>query len=229
LVSYADFATLLLAFFVVLFASSHADRRKAEASVRKAFSGEESAAPEPRGGAAGSTVEAEPPAPSPLPEIDPLQQSMQDLQAQLEGELDAGALSIGIDTRGLVISLKEASYFVSGDDRLAPSAYPVIAKIAGGIASLPNPVRLEGHTDSIPIGNSRFKGNWELSSARAIVVLRLLTSQFAIPERRMSVAGYADTAPIDANDTAEGRARNRRVDVVILRQVVQPELPAVLQ
>ena len=77
-------------------------------------------------------------------------------------------------------------------------------------------MRLEGHTDSVPIHNSRFRSNWELSAARGIATLELLTSRFGVPPGRMAVAGYADTVPLESNDTEEGRAHNRRVDVVIL-------------
>ncbi|HVX65965.1 MAG TPA: OmpA family protein, partial [Bryobacteraceae bacterium] len=79
-------------------------------------------------------------------------------------------------------------------------------------------VRLEGHTDSIPIHNSRFRSNWELSAARGIAMLELLHGRCGVPLERLAVAGYADTCPIDSNSTAEGRARNRRVDVVILNR-----------
>jgi chemotaxis protein MotB len=85
---------------------------------------------------------------------------------------------------------------------------------------LPNPVRLEGHTDSIPIHTARFHSNWELSAARSIGMMELLGDRFEIPRQRMAIAGYADTAPLESNDTLEGRAHNRRVDVVILNQRV---------
>ena len=81
---------------------------------------------------------------------------------------------------------------------------------------LPNPVRLEGHTDSVPIRNSRFRSNWELSAARSISVLQLLRDRFAVPESRMAIIGYADTVAMDTNATDAGRARNRRVDLTIL-------------
>jgi len=84
------------------------------------------------------------------------------------------------------------------------------------IQLLTNPVRLEGHTDSVPIHNSRFRSNWELSAARAIAMLEILASRYQIPRARMAVAGYAENAAADTNDTDEGRAHNRRVDVVLL-------------
>jgi chemotaxis protein MotB len=79
-------------------------------------------------------------------------------------------------------------------------------------------VRLEGHTDSVPIHNSRFRSNWELSTARAIATLEILADHYSIPRSRMAVAGYAENAPADSNETEEGRAHNRRVDIVLLTQ-----------
>ena len=89
-------------------------------------------------------------------------------------------------------------------------------KVAGAVRKIPNPVRLEGHADSMPIRNSNFENNRELSGARSSAVLNLLTERLGVPHERLSVAGYADIAPIAGNDTDEGRARNRRVDIVIL-------------
>ncbi len=92
-------------------------------------------------------------------------------------------------------------------------------KLAELIATLPNSIQLEGHTDSIPIHNARFKSNWELSCARAIAVLETFCGTFQLNRQRFSVVGRADTVPIDSNETPEGRARNRRVDVVILNSL----------
>ena len=81
-------------------------------------------------------------------------------------------------------------------------------------------MRLEGHTDSVPIHTARFRSNWELSAARSIAMLELLSTRFNVARARLAIAGYADTIPADSNDSEEGRAHNRRVDVVILNQQV---------
>jgi chemotaxis protein MotB len=89
-------------------------------------------------------------------------------------------------------------------------------------------VRLEGHTDSVPIHNSRFRSNWELSAARSIALLTLLTDEYGVSHERISIAGYADTTPVASNETDDGRTRNRRVDVVILNETGsqgEPERP----
>ena len=94
--------------------------------------------------------------------------------------------------------------------------FPIIEKIVAVIGPLHNPLRLEGHTDSIPIHNARFQSNWELSTARGIAMLETLRQRYHVPSERMSVAGFAENAPADTNETAEGRMHNRRVDVVVL-------------
>lgn len=234
LVSYADFITLLFAFFVVMFASSQGQKAsQVSASVRSAL--EEGKFTSALTTALGrgrheankkaivvdpkvtheTSPPAQPPAPSPAPTPD-LAKSMVKLQANLAPELQSGKVNLKLDERGLTISLREAAFFASGDAAVQPSSVPMLAKIASVVADLPNSVRLEGHTDARPIHNSRYRSNWELSTARAIAMLELLESRFNIPTDRMAVAGYAENAPTDTNDTEEGRAHNRRVDLVVL-------------
>ena len=95
----------------------------------------------------------------------------------------------------------------------------MLAKVATSLRDLPNKVRLEGHTDSIPIHTARFRNNWELSAARGIAMLDVLSAKYAIPAERFAIAGYADTSPVASNDTEEGRKRNRRVDIVVLNRL----------
>jgi chemotaxis protein MotB len=119
--------------------------------------------------------------------------------------------------RGLIISFTQAALFPSGEDEIAKDFYPGIQKIANAIKQVPNPVRLEGHRDSVPIHNSRFKSNWALSAARSVALLEVFVDS-GMPSERISIAGYADTAPVDSNETEAGRQRNRRVDMVVLNQ-----------
>jgi chemotaxis protein MotB len=163
------------------------------------------------------THDTAPPAPA-EPEKHPadLTKSLAMLQAGLSDELKSGKIQVRLDARGLTISLREAGFFGSGDAKVDTASFPTLGKIASVFRDLPNSVRLEGHTDSQPIHNSRFSGNWELSTARAIAMLELLRDRFEIPSGRMAVAGYAENVPADTNDTDEGRAHNRRVDLVIL-------------
>jgi len=118
-------------------------------------------------------------------------------------------------SRGLTISFTQAALFPSGEDEIAPDFYPTIQTIADAMNRVANPARAEGHTDSVPIHNSRFRSNWELSAARSIALIELLVKD-GVARDRLSIAGYADTDPIDTNDTEAGREKNRRVDIVIL-------------
>jgi chemotaxis protein MotB len=235
LVSYADFITLLFAFFVVMFASTQSDKIKVKAvsdSVKDAlehgqFSNtlstalgrgkhENSKAPANAERVKESENQSPQTAPPERPPPADLAKSLVTLQHGLDGELKAGKIGLNLEARGLVINLREATFFASGDDAVAPGSEAILAKIAAEIQRLGNPVRLEGHTDSRPIHNSRFRSNWELSVARSIAMLELLRQKFGIAPGRLSVAGYAENAPVDSNDSEEGRGRNRRVDLVIL-------------
>jgi chemotaxis protein MotB len=234
LVSYADFITLMFAFFVVMFASSQTDKARAQRvsdSVSDALNkggvasavheilggtvdekGKGNAQMKGPGGSEKSTSER-----SVLAELLP---SLQFLNKELQDEISSGKIEMHLEPRGLVLSLRQATFFPSGEDSIDPKTYAIVEKIADTVRQLPNPVRLEGHTDSIPIHTARFHSNWELSAARSIAMMELLSERFAVPRQRMAIAGFADTAPLDSNDTAEGRAHNRRVDVVILNQQV---------
>jgi len=234
LISYADFITLLFAFFVVMFASSHADQRKAKqmsASVKEAIE---------QGGMPKALMEMlgrkRPPSTddpklageaalkegmkqnSAMAAIAELVGSLESLSSSLKQEIEGGKVSISMEPRGLVVSLKEAAFFPPAGDMIEPSALPIIGKIAESARGLPNKILLEGHTDSTPIHNERFRSNWDLSAARAIAMLNVMADKFAVGRGRMSVSGYAENVPIAENETVEGRRKNRRVDVVFLNE-----------
>jgi len=149
----------------------------------------------------------------------PLDNSLKELTEELQRDIEQGRLSVKMEPRGLVISLSQAAFFGSGQSAINQDMYPTAGRIAKVIAALPNQVRLEGHTDAVPIRNSRYSSNWELSAARSIAVLQFFADRNRIPIGRLSIAGFADTEPLGSNDSEEGRARNRRVDVVILNEV----------
>jgi chemotaxis protein MotB len=233
LISYADFITLLFAFFVVMFATSHADKQKARevsASVKVAF--EQGKMPKAFMDMMGrrpppSTNDPRKEAAKPQPEdtyavdaakraMAELMPSLQSLTDALKNEIAEGKVSVNMEPRGLVVSLKEAAFFPPAADTIETSAYPTIQKIADAALRLPNRVLLEGHTDSTPISNGRFRSNWDLSAARAIAMLAILNERFSVPIQRLSVSGYADTVPVASNESADGRQKNRRVDVVFL-------------
>ena len=204
LVSYADFITLLFAFFVVLFATGQSDKRKkAElaVSIQSAFS---------QMGFFESHAKAEPidARPGPLAKI------RQRLTEIARPETESGVITVRDSPNGLVISLQEAGFFDSGSASVRPSALPVLSRIA---AILPDvPLRVEGHTDDVPIHTAQFASNWELSSSRASSIARLLLDHDNVHAEQLSVAGYAEYHPVADNSTVEGRSRNRRVDIVLL-------------
>ncbi|MFM2126477.1 MAG: hypothetical protein RL328_2928 [Acidobacteriota bacterium] len=238
LVSYADFITLLFAFFVVMFASSQSDKGKAQQvseSVKKALEGQHVSAmvaailggsPSQKGPGSAmlkgpSGAELPPPPPEELrrqQHLAELLPSLQVLSGELQSEIEKGEIKIAMEDRGLVVSFAQAALFPSGEDVISTDAYSGLEKVANAIARIPNPVRLEGHTDARPINTPRFHSNWDLSAARAIALLKILTDRFGVPSNKLSVAGYADTAPLTSNDSEEGRTRNRRVDIVVLNE-----------
>ena len=129
-------------------------------------------------------------------------------------EIASGAIGLHETESGLVISLEEAGFFDSGAAEVRPGALPVLDRIA---AVLPeSPLRVEGHTDDVPIHNAQYASNWELSSGRASSMARLLLEHGNVHAEMLSVAGYAEFHPAASNETEEGRARNRRVDIVVL-------------
>ena len=245
LVSYADFITLLFAFFVVMFATSQTDKTKAQQvsdSVKRALDGEKmttmiaailggtvnekgkgNAMMRGPGGVQKQVIEKPEDKKEKLAELVP---SLKVLTEELKKEIESGRIEISMQPRGLVVSFAQAALFPSGEDVISPDAYEGLSKVAAAINRLPNPVRLEGHTDSIPIRTPRFRSNWELSAARSIALMAILTEKYGVPADRLSIAGYADTAPIASNETEAGRARNRRVDIVVLNEqgvIAEPE------
>ncbi len=218
IVSYADFVTLLFAFFVVMFATANADRNKVRMvseAIRAALN--QPTPPAPAGKAPSRSAQPEP---SKMAQaMAELLSSMQLLEKELKADIQSGNVEIRMTPRGLVVSFKQAAFFDSGSDGVKASAIATIGKVGRVLLKIPNSVRLEGHTDNVPISTGRFRNNWELSSSRAIAVLNVLTTEFQVPRSRLAVGGYAEVAPVASNDTEEGRARNRRVDVVILSQL----------
>jgi chemotaxis protein MotB len=247
LVSFADMMTLLFCLFMVLFAISSVNTSKFEAlqrSLQDAFSGAVLSGGKSMmasGNHAQATDQAtvEPP----LPAMRPIE-SINDTSKKTEAEkakaaheeeqdfralkrridkLSAGAglqgkVNVTIRRRGLVIQLlTDKVFFDSGDATLKPYARKLVDKIAGVVRDeRRHPIVVEGHTDSQPIGGHRYPSNWELSGARAGAVVRDFQANGVLP-RRMSVAGYANQEPIATNSTPEGRAKNRRVEVVLSR------------
>ncbi|MGD0938103.1 MAG: OmpA family protein [Terracidiphilus sp.] len=231
LVSYADFITLLFGLFVVLFAFAKADQKKqaqVSTAINTAFRSLgifPDASRRPSKGASG-TAGTDPAAIpmnivmgeevlSPARVKDELGALGRDLEQKLSNQVATHTVSIQMGRDGLVISLRDAGFFDSGSATPKPETLPTLRQIAASLGSSPYDLRIEGHTDNIPIHTAEFDSNWELSSARATRIARLLVDMNAIPPERISAAGYAEFHPVASNDTAEGRAENRRIDLVV--------------
>jgi chemotaxis protein MotB len=244
LVSYADFITLLFAFFVVLYASAQVDQRKVgklALAIQVAFQ-EMGVFPDSTTQVPMNANEPMPFAtvqaianakhstelgrvvPSPNGSLDAVSEqadlsSLQtELQKALQPEINLHTIALHRETEGLVISLREFGFFDSGSAALKPTAMSALDRIASILSARKCAVRLEGHTDNIPIHTAQVASNWELSTARSTELVRLLVQRYNFAPQRLSAAGYAQYHPIASNDTPQGRAQNRRVDIVILSE-----------
>jgi chemotaxis protein MotB len=230
LVSYADFITLMFAFFVVLYAFAQADKKKqvqVSRAIDSAFRSLGTFAGSPNLPASGSAMTGgqatgiadrvvEENVATPARVKMDLVRLRADLATALQNQIASHAIDLEMGPDGLVISLREAGFFDSGSAIPRSEALPALRTIAAKLGSEPFDVRVEGHTDNVPIHTAEFDSNWELSSARATRIARLFLEMKAIPPDRISAAGYAEFHPVASNDTAEGRAQNRRVDLVVM-------------
>jgi chemotaxis protein MotB len=225
MVSYADFMTLLFAFFVVLYSSSEVDKaRMAKLSSAIAAGFSHSGPAQVTG---GPTVV--------LPGTTPAQsspdQSAEAIKKRLEHglaeELERRTVSVREIPDGLVLSLREVGFFESGSAALRASSMDTFDRLGSVLNTVPGSLRIEGHTDNVPIHTPQFQSNWELSSARASEIIRIFITREDIEPQRLSAAGYAEFHPVADNSTDEGRRLNRRVDIVILAPHERTLPPAV--
>jgi chemotaxis protein MotB len=146
-----------------------------------------------------------------------LNEQFEDLQDALEKEIGHGQISVEREEGKIIIRIQEKGSFASGSAQLDPGFNQVMDRISQVLATKPGRILVAGHTDNIPIHTGRFRSNWELSAARAVTVLHSLLRNPAIKDDRVTVQGFAETRPLEPNNTPEGRAKNRRVELVILR------------
>ncbi len=223
LVSYADFITLLLAFFVTMYSITRLDSEnlaQAQLSIQRAlhapvflkgFPLEAGLGDTPAAGRtgdlAGAVLQTAPP-----PQLEEVARIVQE---SLKPEPDFREIRLLITGRGLVIHLPEFLFFDSGEAAFRPESHPILDKLADILAKIPNHVVIEGHTDNRPIHTLRFPSNWELSTHRATNLVRHFIEKHRLDPARFTAAGYSEYAPIADNATEEGRRLNRRVDVII--------------
>jgi chemotaxis protein MotB len=212
LLPYADFITLLFAVFVMMYAMEKARDKQRMVQAQQQLA------------AAVPPKQAVPvPRPSPAPSEE--KSLLGDLRTNLGVESQEGFLTLSADMRGVVIALNDQTLFRPGEARIQTSAEASFDTIGRVLSRYPNHILLEGHTDSVPIHNARFRSNWELSTARSMAVMELLERLADMPASRFSIGGSADNSPVTADSTETGRARNRRVEIVVLENPA-PQQPA---
>lgn len=241
LVSYADFITLLFAFFVVLYSSAQVDKRKVgklALAIQVAFQqmgvfdtsntqiplSDSEAVPfskvqvvENSEQTADLTRFVQPMKGILVPSVNaPLKDIQEELKKALAAEIQRQVVAVKSTHEGLVISLREVGFYDSGSATLRRSSRDALDRLAAVLGKRTESMRIEGHTDDVPIHNARFASNWELSTARSAELVRLFIERYKMDPTRLSAAGYAEFHPVALNDSPGGKALNRRVDIVIL-------------
>jgi chemotaxis protein MotB len=219
LISYADFVTLLFAFFTTMYAISTVDAKKLQEmveSMQVAF--DASKVPPPKRPLVKPDTT---PVKTPTPDQLALQALKARLSERLKLQISGGQVGLEVDPRGLVVSIREAGTFGVGSAELSDSARSVLGEVADALADVDHPVRIEGHTDDVPIRTAKYKSNWELSTARATNVVSFFVEDRGLPPSRFSAAGYGEFRPRAENTSGANRAANRRVDIVILNDATR--------
>jgi chemotaxis protein MotB len=196
MISYLDVMTILLIFFVAVGAKSLESEKSLEA--------------------AKIVVPAQTAAQPSAKPIEIAVLTPESWRGEVQQKLEHYGLDWQAEPRGLAISLPQAVLFPPGRAEINAAALPILAQVAEVLDGIPNKISLAGHADGIPIHNRTFKSNWELAAARSLNLLDLLTARYGIAESRFSIASYGSTDPRNPNDTPDGRAGNRRVEILIL-------------
>lgn len=208
LLTYADLITLLMVFFVMMYAMSKVDAGKFDAvagALRAILGG--NAIIETKGLAG----------PGGMLEGKALEAMGEEVAGGLAGLAEKGKIRVFDSERGIVISLQGSVLYASGDAQVRPEARQILDVIAGAIRDINNHIAVEGYTDDVPINTPNFPSNWELSTRRASNVVRYLVEEKGIAADRFAAVGYGEFRPIYPNDSEFNRAKNRRVDIVVLK------------
>jgi two-component system copper resistance phosphate regulon response regulator CusR len=155
-----------------------------------------------------------------------LDEAQKQMELALAPEIKTRSVSVTSTKEGMVVSLRELGFFASGSTALQPSALAVLDQFVKVAGPLHTRIRIEGHTDNVPIHNGRFDSNWELSTARATEIIKLFITNYGMAPDRLSASGYGEYYPVASNDTPQGRAMNRRVDLVILNSTADSSAPS---
>lgn len=236
MLTYLDFITLMFAFFIIMYASSSINENKFKQiseSFRIAFGGgktivgssqttaqeidiKKKAAAAEAAAKAKAEAEAKAQSDAEVQEQNTLKEVKEKIDKYLSDNQMSGSVSTDIQERGLVVSIQDALFFDSGKADIKPQWSQKLIEISKILNTITNYIRIEGHTDNVPISNSSFSDNLDLSCSRAANVYRLLQEQGGISKERLSAEGYGDSRPVADNNTEAGKAQNRRVDIVII-------------
>ena len=214
LLSYADFITLLMIFFIIMYAMSNLNKAKYEkltTALNEAM-GDGSAIADTGSNMGGETGNG-------LSEDEKLKKVKENLDKYLKDNNLSDSVTTTIEKRGLVVSFKDSLFFDSGKAEVRPEQVDKLIKISKIINQSivgDNYIRVEGYTDSVPVHNEVYKSNWDLSVMRASNVAQILINQAGIKPERVSAIGYSEYRPKADNSTVEGKSANRRVDILIM-------------
>lgn len=238
-ISYADFVTMLLALFMIMFATNHMDENKIKnvnQSIEKVFTQKTISEKTSKKIETETNQEYEKTQTN-VKNIETKTDKPQIFESSTNSILEGGdgileaskvmeqikedintetSIKVLKTNKGVVIRLNDTMLFDPGSDIIKAEAIATLERIANTIAKFQNPIVIEGHTDSMPIMTSRFPSNWELSTARATNIIKYLIQQKKFPPSRLSAVGYGEYMPIEDNNTPQGRAKNRRVDIIVL-------------
>lgn len=224
LLPYSDMLTLLLALFIVMFAMGQTDKSKFQAMAQEfsvIFAGG-SAMMNNSGDSAviptGSPTEDQAIKSDSELEEDKMAEVKKQLEQEIQQEGYADKIKVELNGDGLDIAIQDVVLFNSGEADVLQNVSPLLSKISDMLQGLDNKIKVVGHTDNVPISNSKFRSNWDLSAMRAINVMNFMTTTGKVAQDRMSIQAYGDQMPKYSNDTEEGRAKNRRVEIVVARK-----------
>lgn len=236
LIPYADLLTLLLALFIILFASSEMDSKKYDSimrSLNNAFTGGVSFFEQPQvvpvpGDPASDlqkkTEDAKAKQEEQLNQVRKETADLQELKQKIDNYIETNQLSTQLETKLtqdlLMITIRDNALYSSGSATVKPDAQKLAVTISDLLQNYPQyQIEVAGHTDNVPIRNAEFETNWDLSTKRALNFMKILLENPNVSANRFRAIGYSEYRPIDTNNTADGRAKNRRVEVSILRTV----------
>ncbi|KMT21932.1 flagellar motor protein MotB [Clostridium cylindrosporum] len=215
LLPYADMLTLLLALFIVMFAMSQVDKEKLQKAAEQfniVFAGGTGVLEN-----SGSTITPGNTTMSQIVEQDKMVSVKSTLEEEIKKSGHADKVKVELNGEGLLISMQDTVLFNSGDAEILTGFHPALTQISTLIKGFNNDIRIAGHTDNLPISNSKFHSNWDLSYTRSLNVMKFMVSKGGLPANKFSVQAFAEYKPKFDNSTPDGRAKNRRVEILIVR------------